>query len=209
VNSVVRRKKEAEPRAVASAGTHVHAVARTYPGGIREGLLAYGYLAPAFAILALFTFGPFAYVFFASLTHAPGAATQKFVGLGNYRYLLDPAQQSGFLGALGRTLYFTVGVVPTSIALSLLCALLLRDKVRGWSVFRLLFFIPFVTPALRQAGAHVVVDSDAHDAEGLLRTEKVAAVVCGAGASLLFLTRVREQYAPRIIQKVLRRPALV
>lgn len=148
MNAVVRRKKDTGPRAAASSGQRRHAVARAYPGGIREGLLAYSYLAPAFAILALFTFGPFAYVFFASLTHAPGAATQKFVGLDNYRYLLGPAQQSGFLGALGRTLYFTVGVVPTSIALSLLCALLLRDKVRGWSVFRLLFFIPFVTPAL-------------------------------------------------------------
>jgi len=66
-----------------------------------------------------------------------------------------------------------------------------------------------VYQVVRQAGAHVVVDSDAHDAEGLLSAEKVAVVVCGAGASLLFLTRVREQYAPGIIQKVLRRPALV
>jgi len=66
-----------------------------------------------------------------------------------------------------------------------------------------------VYQVVRLAGARVVVDSDAHDAEGLLSTEKVAAVVCGAGASLLYLTRVREQYAPGIIQKVLRRPALV
>jgi len=115
---------------------------------LREAGLAYGYLVPAFAILVLFTIGPFAYVFFASLTHAPGAATQTFVGLSNYRYLLDPGQQSGFLGALGHTLYFTAGVVPASIALSLFCALLLRGKMRGASIFRLLFFIPFVTPAL-------------------------------------------------------------
>jgi ABC-type sugar transport system permease subunit len=42
-------------------------------------------------------------------------------------------------------------VVPAGVALSLLCALLLHGKVRGWTVFRLLFFLPYITPALSTA----------------------------------------------------------
>ena len=127
------------------------ASARARPGAsrrAREALLAYAYLAPALILLAVFTLGPFVYVFYASVLHAPGAATQSFVGADNYRYLLDPAQQSGFLDALKTTFYYVACVVPAGVALSLLCALLLRHRVKGWATFRLLFFLPFVTPAL-------------------------------------------------------------
>ncbi len=74
-------------------------------------------------------------------------ALTSFVGLDNYRYLLDPTQQSGFLHALATTVYYVVGMVPASVALSLLCALLLYPRVHGWAIFRLLFFLPYVTPA--------------------------------------------------------------
>lgn len=115
---------------------------------LREALTGYMFLAPAFILLLLFSLGPFLYVFYASVLHAPGSATQSFVGLANYQYLLDPSQMSGFADALKATLYYVAGVVPLGIALSLGCALLLRRKIRGWAVFRLLFFLPFVTPAL-------------------------------------------------------------
>jgi multiple sugar transport system permease protein len=115
---------------------------------VREALLGYTYLVPAFVLLLVFTLGPFVYVFYASLQHAPGSPTQQFVGLDNFRYVLDPAQQSGFVDSLVTTFYYVVGVVPAGVALSLFCALLLRRKLRGWSIFRLLFFVPFVTPAL-------------------------------------------------------------
>jgi multiple sugar transport system permease protein len=70
---------------------------------VREALLAYAYLTPALLVLMLFSLGPFVYVFYASTLHTPGAATQHFVGLDNYRYLLDPAQDSGFWQALATT----------------------------------------------------------------------------------------------------------
>lgn len=115
---------------------------------VREALLAYAYLTPAFLVLIVFSLGPFVYVFYASTLHTPGAPTQSFVGLDNYRYLLDPAQDSGFWQALATTFYYVVGVVPAGVALALGCALLLHRKVRGWAVFRMLFFLPYVTPAL-------------------------------------------------------------
>lgn len=117
-------------------------------GGAGEALLAYLYLSPALLLLVVFVLGPFLYVFYASAQHAPGAATQRFVGLENYRYLLDPAQQSGFWQALTTTCYYVAGVVPAGILLSLGCALLLHQVKRGRLLFRLFFFLPYVTPAL-------------------------------------------------------------
>lgn len=138
----VRRGGRPKGRAVSPPQTRPDA------GRVREALLGYAYLTPAFLLLLVFTLGPFVYVFYASTLHAPGAANQRFVGLDNYRYLLDPAQQSGFREALVTTFYYVAGVVPAGVALSLGCALLLRRKLRGWALFRLLFFLPFVTPAL-------------------------------------------------------------
>lgn len=139
-------------RGAAGAAGAARARARSGSRGRwREAALAYAYLSPAFLLLVLFTLAPFLYVFFASVQRRPGAPTQQYVGLSTYAYLLDPAQQSGFLNALGATLYYVAGVAPGGVILSLLCALLLRRKVRGWSFFRLTFFLPYVTPALPTA----------------------------------------------------------
>lgn len=137
-----------EKVAKATARTKRRAAIRLDGKVLREALTGYAFLSPAFILLLLFSLGPFVYVFYASVLHAPGSATQSFVGLSNYQYLLDPSQMSGFGDALKATFYYVVGVVPLGIALSLGCALLLRRKVRGWAIFRLLFFLPFVTPAL-------------------------------------------------------------
>lgn len=131
--------------------TRRHAVSRARiraRQGRGEALLAYAYLAPALALLIAFALGPFVYVFYASVLHAPGTPAERFVGLDNYRYLLDPGAQSGFLPAVATTAYYVAGVVPAGVALSLLCALLLHGRVRGWAVFRTLFFLPYITPAL-------------------------------------------------------------
>jgi len=139
-------------------GTAVQGVARSRTRAVargravrREALLAYLYLAPAFLLLLAFSLGPFLYVFYASAQHAPGTPAQRYVGLDNYRYLLDPSQLSGFLPALTNTLTYVAGVVPAGIVLSLVCALLLQRKLRGWAFFRLTFFLPYVTPALPTA----------------------------------------------------------
>ncbi len=139
-------------------GAAVHGVTRSRTRTVardravrREALLAYIYLAPAFLLLLAFSLGPFLYVFYASAQHAPGTPVQRYVGLDNYRYLLDPSQLSGFLPALTNTLTYVAGVVPAGIVLSLLCALLLQRKLRGWAFFRLTFFLPYVTPALPTA----------------------------------------------------------
>lgn len=49
------------------------------------------------------------------------------------------------------TVFFSVGTVPFQLAISLFLAVLLFQKVRGSNIFRILFFIPYVTPGIASA----------------------------------------------------------
>jgi multiple sugar transport system permease protein len=60
----------------------------------------------------------------------------------NYKTVLtDPT----FWRALKNTMIFVLGVVPTSIILSILIALMLNSKIKFKGLFRTCFFMPYVT----------------------------------------------------------------
>lgn len=64
-----------------------------------------------------------------------------FVGLDNYRTLYADAQA---WHAVANTLLYTLMVVPISIAVALLVAVLLNRNIAGKSVYRTVYFIPLV-----------------------------------------------------------------
>lgn len=49
------------------------------------------------------------------------------------------------------TVYFSLGTVPWQLAIGLLLAVLLFQKVPGSNIFRILYFIPYVTPGIASA----------------------------------------------------------
>jgi multiple sugar transport system permease protein len=49
------------------------------------------------------------------------------------------------------TVYFSLGTVPWQLAIGLLLAVLLFQKVPGSNLFRILYFIPYVTPGIASA----------------------------------------------------------
>jgi multiple sugar transport system permease protein len=65
---------------------------------------------------------------------------QRFIGLGNYRFLLEDAR---FWSALRTTAYFTAVAVSVELVLGLLVALLL---VRGHGLLRAAVLIPWAVP---------------------------------------------------------------
>jgi ABC-type sugar transport system permease subunit len=69
----------------------------------------------------------------------------QWVGWDNYRAILDDPV---FIASLGRTLLYTAMAVVTTIALSLLYALLLDSSLigRGRNLFKVAVFLPVVTP---------------------------------------------------------------
>lgn len=56
-----------------------------------------------------------------------------------------------FLGSLPVTFYYAIGTVPLQIGISLVLAYLLFQKIKGQEFFRMVFFLPYVTPVIATA----------------------------------------------------------
>lgn len=66
-----------------------------------------------------------------------------WVGLKNYAALIS---DSLFWTSLRNTAVYTAGVVPVEVVIALMVALLLNTKLKGRSFYRLLYYLPVVTP---------------------------------------------------------------
>ena len=53
--------------------------------------------------------------------------------------------------ALLITVYYSIGTVPIQLVISLVLAVLLFQKIRGKGVFRLIYFLPYITPTVAAA----------------------------------------------------------
>lgn len=89
------------------------------------------------------------YPFFASLyysfTFYPVLKSPNWVGLDNYRNLLDDPR---FLTSLWNSSYYAGVAVPLGAIVGILLAMLLNMRVRGLSFFRTIFFLPSITPVV-------------------------------------------------------------
>lgn len=105
----------------------------------REGLLGLAAALPAFLVVAGFMVYPAGYALYISFTKTNGR-TFEWRGLDNYVGILtDPIVHQVFLV----NLKFLVSV-PLVIGTALIVSVLLFEKVRGWRLFRVIFFLPNV-----------------------------------------------------------------
>lgn len=110
---------------------------------------------PAFAVphgvgLAIFTLLPIVVSLGVSLFNWPLLGSPTFLGLGNYERLFsDPI----FGQVVWNTVLFVVLYVPLNLAVSLGLAAWLTPRIKGRHIFRVIFFIPAITPVV----ANVVV----------------------------------------------------
>ncbi len=56
-----------------------------------------------------------------------------------------------FLKSLPITLWYSLGTVPAELLLGLVVAYILFQKIRGKEVFRMLYFLPYITPSIATA----------------------------------------------------------
>ncbi len=109
--------------------------------GRGEWRLAWLLVLPAAVILGLFHLFPILYLVWMSLFKW-GFNPEAFLGLGNYANLLrDPE----FGLAMLQTAYYAIGTVPFEIALAVTIATLLFQKIAGRWLYRLIYFLPYVT----------------------------------------------------------------
>ena len=106
-------------------------------------------LLPAMACLALFTHWPAVASFIESFYSTPkGRRPARFIGLDNYQQMLaDPI----FWKALSNNLWFALGTIPTSIALALLMAVWVNDRIAGRTLVRMAYFTPTILPMIAVA----------------------------------------------------------
>ncbi|MFT8871873.1 MAG: sugar ABC transporter permease [Sporolactobacillus sp.] len=110
----------------------------------RQTLRAFLYLAPALIILTIFSIYPiiksFLMSFYTQYNYFTDVVTAR--GFGNYLSIFSDPE---FWLSLRNTAIFVVGVVPVSVALSLVIAVLLNQNIHFRGLFRTIYFIPFVT----------------------------------------------------------------
>jgi multiple sugar transport system permease protein len=109
---------------------------------LRRNLVAWAFLAPAAAHLAVFTLGPLAFALWLSLHEWTLVdPARPFVGLGNYADLL---RDGPFWNAIRNTVVFTLHV-PVAMAIALGFALLVHRRTRGVLAVRAALFLPSIT----------------------------------------------------------------
>ena len=115
----------------------------------REWLYAWLLLLPAATLLALFTHYPAVANLWHSFYSTPKAnRPAKFIGIDNYRALVDDPI---FWQALTNNLWYALGTIPLSIALALLMAAWVNERLPGRGFLRLAYFTPTVLPMIAVA----------------------------------------------------------
>lgn len=111
----------------------------------REAIHGYLFILPWVLGFFLFTFGPMLMGLYYSFTEYTILAPPKWIGLQNYKEMLgDPLVAQ----SLYNTLYYVVFAVPLTLIAGLLFAILLNQDVKGIPLFRTLFYIPAIVPAV-------------------------------------------------------------
>ncbi len=123
--------------------------------GIRSPLQAneakwgYIFLLPWILGLVIFILGPILASAYFSFTEYEIISAPRFIGLENYvKAFTDDAL---FWSSFGRTFTYALAVVPLGLTGSLLLAILLNQGLLGTNLFRTLFFLPSLTPAVALA----------------------------------------------------------
>lgn len=114
-------------------------------GQVRAGWLL---LAPALLHSAVFIVIPTIAAIVLSFTDYSFGDTWSWIGLANYGQLFG---DEDFLASLWHTIVYSIVVVPVSMALALLIAIGLNQKIRGLAIFRTAFYIPTVTATVAVA----------------------------------------------------------
>lgn len=107
---------------------------------LRNGLL---FVSPYVVGFLAFTLYPFAASVYYSFCSFNAIDPPVWTGLDNYRQMLS----DGYLHtSLYNTFYYTLGSVPIGIALSILLAVFLNQKLAGMAAYRTVFFLPTIVP---------------------------------------------------------------
>lgn len=113
---------------------------------MKRNWIGYLFISPWLVGFVCFTAFPFAASILLSFCRYDVVSPPLWVGLANYEVLLG--EDPRFWHALGNTLFYAAVAVPLGLAAALALALLLSLELRGISVYRTIFFLPSIVPAV-------------------------------------------------------------
>jgi multiple sugar transport system permease protein len=119
---------------------------RSSPLTRRKAIEGYLYISPFLLGFLIFTAYPLVASFYLSFTSYNIISDPTWIGLDNYRKAFFEDTQ--FWASLNRTGRYALLVVPFGIVCSLLAAILLNQGFKGTSIFRMIFFMPSITPVI-------------------------------------------------------------
>lgn len=115
----------------------------------REAIAGYLFITPWIIGFLVFTAGAMIYSLYISFSNYNLATnTARPVGLDNYAELFDDPR---VMVSLGNTLFYVVMAVPLEIVFALVLAMLLNRVGRGAGIFRTIYYLPKMTPAVATA----------------------------------------------------------
>ncbi|HEU4424130.1 MAG TPA: sugar ABC transporter permease [Pilimelia sp.] len=120
----------------------------------RERLVVLSFMAPVLVGLLVFLVYPLTAAIYFSFTTFDLINPPQWVGLRNWRYLLE---EPNVRLAAKNTLWLVTFMVPARILTALCIGLLLTTFRRGSSVYRTLFYLPALVPAVAATLAFVVL----------------------------------------------------
>jgi multiple sugar transport system permease protein len=107
-----------------------------------ERHITFIFILPIMLFILGMVVSPLIYTFYLGFTEwSMGVTPPRFIGLENYKVLL---QDMRFWGALGRTLYLAFGSVLIEIVLGLALAMLLHREFMGKNLAKTLFLLPMI-----------------------------------------------------------------
>lgn len=102
----------------------------------------YLFILPAMAILTVFFFIPFFQTIGLSFfDYTNSIYNPSFVGLSNYKELLNSPL---FYQVMGNTFFFLVLAVPFLVVFPLFLAILINQKIRGITLYKILIYLPVI-----------------------------------------------------------------
>ncbi len=107
----------------------------------RDQIQAYAMLSPMLLLLAIFLISPMVTGLIMSLYKTSLSGTTTFVGLRNFKLLLT---EERFLTNLRLTIIYVIGNISISLPLAYLLAMLITKKLRGATLLRGIFLLPWV-----------------------------------------------------------------
>lgn len=111
---------------------------------MRKNITGYMFILPLLIGVVVLNFIPFVLNLFYSLTDLGSFGQWDFVGIDNFKRLLDDPL---FFKAVGNTFLYVIVTVPIMVIISICIANLLNKNIRGKGIYRTLYFLPVVTMA--------------------------------------------------------------